>query len=150
MGRGLTAKLLYPSRFTCLHTRLTWPPPFLGGLEFACWSPRWHWRLRLAQSVITLLPWTIAVGFWEPFHFISSKDNAFSSCLCPHGLESGREWETPCAAPCWAVRLRESGCGKVLLCPAGLVQGCAYSTCFSAFVVDRVEKTLWFNRLLKT
>lgn len=28
MGRGLTAKLPYPSRFTCLHTRLPWPPSF--------------------------------------------------------------------------------------------------------------------------
>lgn len=120
------------------------PPPVLGGMEFASWSPRWHWRLWLAQPAITLLPWTIALGFWEPFHLISSKNNVFSSCLCPHG--DWGEWETPS----WAVRLRESGCGKVLHCPAGHVQGCVYRTCFSAFMVDRVEKTLWSNRLLKT
>jgi len=30
LGLGLTAELPSPSRFTCLHTRLLWPPPFFG------------------------------------------------------------------------------------------------------------------------
>lgn len=150
MGCGCTAKLLYPSRFTCLHTRLPCPPAFLGGLEFASWSPRWHWRLCLAQPAITLPPWTIAVGFWEPFHFFSFQNNAFSSRLCPYRLESRGEWETPCAARCWVVRPRECGCGKVLHCPGGLMQGYSDRTRFSTFIVDRLEKTLWFICLHKT
>lgn len=73
----------------CLFTHpAALAPPFLGGLEFASRSPRWHWRLCLAQPAITLLPWTIAVGFQEPFHLISFKNNA-SSGLCPQGWRAG-------------------------------------------------------------
>lgn len=96
-GHRLTAELPCPSRFTCLHTRLPCPPPFLGRLEFTSRSPRWHWWQWFSQPAIKWLPWVIAAGLPESFHLTFFK-SMFSFSSLPSkslGGKSGRHLLIP-------------------------------------------------------
>lgn len=101
--RGCRASGSLRSFLVCLvllvYTPVVPCPPFLGGLEFTSWSPRWHWWLRLAQPAITLLLWGIAAGLQESFPLISFKTDA---CLLLSALMGyGRRVGDTLAAPHW-------------------------------------------------